>query len=391
MYGNNYGGCNSSNNNTSNKNEYLKTIVDYVKPDILTVNEIDDNDYYHEFLLNGVFNINGTTKYKMGAPPNYGNSPIMNEIYFDSEKLELLSNPAITTNYRDIDIFKFRYTGKNSYQDIELNCVVAHLKAGSGYDDEIERANETNKLMNYLNSNNSIGNYIFSGDFNLYSASEQAYQNLLFHQNHQIRFYDPLDELGNWHNNSYYAAIHTQSTHSSGDCFSGGGMDDRFDFILLSDEILDGAEKIKYLPGSYKALGQDGQRLNQSLVYPTNNSAPANIIAALYDMSDHLPIIIDLIIDDNTGSAENNVSGYDISFKNPVKNILTIYLKSIDRKDIKICLSNIVGETIYTDEINIVGNEVAHISVSDLNNGIYFLTIGPVNEMPVTKKLVISN
>jgi hypothetical protein len=71
MYGNDFGGCNSSNNNVNNKNDYLKTIIEYVKPDILTVNEIYKDSYFHDLILNNVFNINGINYFQRGYPAEY--------------------------------------------------------------------------------------------------------------------------------------------------------------------------------------------------------------------------------------------------------------------------------------------------------------------------------
>lgn len=386
-YGNYWGGCTSSNNNTDDKNEYLKTIVDYVQPDIITVNEIDDSYYLHEYLLNNVLNINGVTKYQLGDPPNNGNSPIMNEIYYDSEKFELLSNSAIPTTYRDIDIFRFNYPAKNA----ELNCVVAHLKAGNDWEDEVERANETNKLMNYLNNNNAEGNYIFSGDFNVYTASEQAFQNLLFHQNEDIRFYDPVNQIGSWNNNSYYAAVHTQSTHTSGNCFSGGGMDDRFDFILISDEVRDGTDKIKYVPGSYQGIGQDGQRFNQTIVYPSNNSVPSNVASALYDMSDHLPVVIDLVIGDNLGGSEIINEPYKITFQNPATDHINLAITTEPAQQLNILLTDLYERTVFSRQINSLKEAEIQIDVSSLQDGLYMLYVSGKNNNRVVKKVIVSN
>ena len=49
------------------------------------------------------------------------------------------------------------------------------------------------------------------------------------------RLFDPIDRIGNWHNNSSFSDVHTQSPRTAQ--FGGGasgGMDDRFDFILFS-------------------------------------------------------------------------------------------------------------------------------------------------------------
>ncbi|MCD4736346.1 MAG: hypothetical protein K8R53_09900, partial [Bacteroidales bacterium] len=293
-YGNNWGGCTSTNNNVDDKNQYLKEITDYIQPDLLTVNEISKVSSYHDLLLNTVFNPFGSA-FQKANPPNYASSSIMNQVFYRKSKLELLETTTIVTNVRDIDIFKF-YCRESPTEvkgdSIFINCVVAHLKAGNSPDDASERADEANKIMSYLNATNASGNYIFTGDFNVYSGFEQAYLKITNYSNQNIRFYDPLDKSGEWSGNSYFASIHTQSTHQSGSCHSGGGSDDRFDFILMTQKILQGSNKIKYIADSYKAVGQDGLHFNKSInASPTNTSVPANVLDALYDMSDHLPVV----------------------------------------------------------------------------------------------------
>ena len=94
----------------------------------------------------------------------------------------------------------------------------------------------------------------------------------------------------------HFPIHHTQSTHTSGGCASGGGLDDRFDIMLMSGQILEDSGMVSYIPNSYKAVGNDGDHYNLSLLDGTNTSAPAAVLTALYDMSDHLPVIADLSI-----------------------------------------------------------------------------------------------
>jgi hypothetical protein len=74
-------------------------------------------------------------------------------------------------------------------------------------------------------------------------------------------------------------------------------MDDRFDFILASADIMQGNKGAEYIPESYKALGQDGKHFNRSIDdSPQNNSVPSGVLSALAEMSDHLPVVMKLKI-----------------------------------------------------------------------------------------------
>ena len=75
---------------------------------------------------------------------------------------------------------------------------------------------------------------LFAGDLNIYTSTEPAYIELLDPTN-PIVLVDPIDTPGAWNNNEDFTAVHTQSTRTSSGPFgagAGGGLDDRFDFIL---------------------------------------------------------------------------------------------------------------------------------------------------------------
>ncbi len=388
MYGNTFGGCTTSNNSVFNKNEYLRTILNYVKPDIITVNEIYKDSYYHDLILDEVFNINGINYYSRANPPNLSNGYTINQVYYNMQLFTLESNSAVATNIRDIDIFTFTYNISNTINDPVLHCVVAHLKAGNEDEDEVERDNETMALMEYLDNINASGNYALLGDLNVYTAAEQAFQNLLFYSNQEIRFYDPINKIGAWHNTDFYADVHTQSTHTSGDCPSGGGMDDRFDFILLSDEILDGTDEMKYMTNSYKAIGQDGLHFNKSLLdAPENTSVPEDVLMALYNMSDHLPVVLDIIVDNDLGFGESPSQDFNISYNNPIKDNLEITFKNDHQTEILFELLKLNGQSLYSVRINQLSSSIT-IPTNQLMKGLYLLKASDINGNTSYQKVI---
>jgi len=388
MYGNDFSGCNSSNNNVFDKNGYLRTIVDFAKPDIVTVNEIYKDSYYHDLILDSVFNIEGVDYWARGYPPNLSNGYTINQVYYNTQLFTLESNSAVATNIRDIDIFNLSTKFTSTIVDPEINLVVAHLKAGSYSENEEERDLETMALMEYLDNNDAIGNYALLGDLNVYTASEQAFINLLFYENEDIRFYDPINKIGEWHNNDYFTDVHTQSTHTSGDCPSSGGMDDRFDFILLSDEIIEGTDKMKYLSNSYKAIGQDGQHYNKSLLDPPENtSVPEEVLAALYDMSDHLPVVIDIVVSDDLGVNDPLSSNFNLSFKNPVSDILEITFDNNQNAEVYFELLNLNGHILYKINVGQYSNSIT-IPTNHLLKGFYLLKISDGNSSVAYRKVI---
>ncbi|MBN1339264.1 MAG: hypothetical protein JXA03_08070 [Bacteroidales bacterium] len=374
-YGNNYGSCNSTNNNVDEKTAWLKTVVDHVRPDIITVNEISKDPQVHQKLLDYALNIMGS-EYLKASPPNYANSSIMNQVFYRTQKLELIDNTVIVTNVRDIDIFRFKYRNPGGLQPLYLNCAVAHLKAGDSPDDEQERADEALRLMNYLSDVNASGNFTLSGDFNVYSGYEQAYQKFINHSNPSVRFYDPLNKTGQWHENSFFSDVHTQSTHNSGSCHSGGGLDDRFDFILVSDEIMEGSEKISLIEGSYKALGQDGLHFNTSVnASPQNTSLPPAVLDAVYNLSDHLPVVCKMYVEKVQSIPHYGSENLNFSFTNPVQDELILRYRGDCSEKFHFSLFSRTGGLILTGEAVMARGESHAIPVMYLSKGLFLLKI----------------
>jgi|GEM_PF-570050 len=290
--------CTLENNDPDDKVDWMKEIIDYSVPDIISVNEITPNTYYHQLLLDEALNVSGRNYYEKASTTNNNNSNIVNMLYFNSNKLGLAGQDAIVTIVRDINVYRLYYKqdGKdNGREDMFLYCIVAHLKAGYTDSDKVKRAQMTADVMEYISDYQITEPCLLLGDFNMQSSNEQAWVNLTQYTEPEYNFSDPAGLAGNWHNNEDYAEVHSQSTHITSDgCASTGGMDDRFDFILGNAALSDSERAITLINNTYATLGQDGQRLNGSLINPPNSSAPSNVISALYGMSDHLPVFVDL-------------------------------------------------------------------------------------------------
>lgn len=305
-------GCYETNNNTQHKDECIRTILDYVKPDIITVCEFGSTQQLQTDFLRHNLNINGANWWQSDNIINYNSSSIINHIFYDSRKLKLKRHIALRTNPRDTDIYEMYLNTKGLVEGdtTKLVCIVAHPKAGQGY--ESNRRALMQVAMDYINQHYPTDNVLIMGDFNIYGASEPAYQLLTqTYSNHDICFVDPLANLGGigeWNNNSLFTSFHTQSTRSySEDCFSSGGLDDRFDFILMADEIAFNFNHLRYVQGSYKAVGNDGHHFNQSINQSYNDAVPRDVADALFDASDHLPVTMKISVDAKLGIEDQEV------------------------------------------------------------------------------------
>ncbi|MEI7596419.1 MAG: T9SS type A sorting domain-containing protein [Bacteroidota bacterium] len=382
--------CDETNNNISGKNSNLRIITDYIKPDILSVNEISKLSSFYSQISDSVLNINGSSDYLRAQYSNGSNSDIINMVYYNKNKLVLHSQERIITSIRDINLYKF-YSKMQDFSGndtVFFTCISAHLKAGSTTADADERGQMTLLLMNHLNTHTS-GNYLVMGDFNLYTNTETAFQNLTNYSNSSIRFYDPINKMGSWSDNSNYAICHTQSTHStSNNCAASGGLDDRFDFILTSYPVLAGLNGVSYIPNSYKAVGQDGLHLNKSLTNGTNNSAPQNIINALYNMSDHLPVVLKLKLDANASDISEKPNDlFSINFFNSE---LTVFSNNSSFHNWNISIFNIAGQNLYANNTCFSSqNQSITISTKKFVSGIYFVKLNDNFGNLIVKKFFI--
>jgi len=220
---------------------------------------------------------------------------------YDSATVSLASTfQVFSQGPRAAPRLEFQPVGYSS-ADAALHQYVAHFKAGTSSSDRSTREDEGTRVRNNADGLGAGANVIYSGDLNLYSPSEPAYQALT--ASGVAQAHDPLD-LPSWPG-SFVAEHLTQSTRTSflSDGGSTGGMDDRFDWQLVTSGLLDG-EGLSYLgptsaglsglEHSYQAFGNDGNTYNQSLISNLNGrSQPFAVLNALYNFSDHLPVVAD--------------------------------------------------------------------------------------------------
>ena len=394
-YNSGFADCYETNNNTQRKDECIRIMKDYVKPDIITVCEFGATQQLQTDFLRHNLNIDDVDYWKTDNIINYAHSSIINHIFYDSRKMELKSHVALLTNPRDTDIYELylKTPGLISGDTIKLVCIVTHPKAGMYY--ESERRAALQKAMDHVNQFYPNENVLIMGDFNMYGASESGYRLLTqTYSNPDILFVDPiaiLGGVGEWNNNNQFAPFHTQSTRSySEECFSGGGLDDRFDMILMSDEIYMGFNKVKYVNNSYKAIGNDGRHFNQSINQNGNNAVPENIADALYDASDHLPVTMKMNVYSQLGVEDQTLPVTNAYLTpNPVseKAVLSFYTPTQSMMTIE--LLTLQGQRISIDAASYgQGSHQFEMSLADLAPGFYLIRLSQENGWNQTLKLV---
>ena len=198
---------------------------------------------------------------------------------------------------RRTDRWKLRLLGSSDDAGV-IWVYSSHLKASSGSSNEALRLLGAEAIRDDVATLPANSNVIFAGDFNVYSNSEDAYQEMI--SPGVNRATDPLGS-GSWSGASN-AIKHTQSpvNSNSGDLV-GGGMDDRFDIIFIS-EALDNGVAFSIIVETYRAFGNDGNHYNDSInngnnsYYPSDIARSNDIADALHDASDHIPVVCDFVM-----------------------------------------------------------------------------------------------
>ena len=396
-YNSGFASCFETNNNTQLKDECIRTILNHVRPDILTVNEFGATDVLQNSFLHHNLNINGADYWQSDNRINYANSNIINHIFFDSRKMGLKRHVALRTDPRDTDVYELymKTPGLAAGDTVKLVCVVTHLKAGQNY--EGSRRACLQIAMDYINHNYPTDNVLIMGDFNMYSANESGYRLLTqTYSNPDVRFIDPLATsggVGAWSENGQFAPFHTQATlnWTNNDCRSGGGLDDRFDFILMADEIAFGYKGLRYVSNSFKAVGNDGRHFNQSIDQNGNNAVPPAVLNALVDASDHLPVTMKIAVNAHLSLAENA----DMIFQaclapNPATASTTVAFSNPSESQIQFELYSLVGQRMMSHSMRFdAGLQQFELPLQGVTPGFYLLRLSNNEGWSQTLKLVV--
>ena len=372
-----------------NRQLILKDILDDYKPDLFMICELV-TEQGADLILNTSLQ-NQPDKFARAlfiADTTNLDDPLQTMVFYNTRKLTLITQKKIPTVYRDINQYSFQLN-ISSNDPIRLEVFVAHLKSSTGPANRqmrLEMVQEVTKSLKNLTQPNTY--VLFAGDFNLYNSSEPAYQEILNPAN-AILMIDPLNASGNWQDNPAFSYLHTQSTRVSNSGFGSGtnaggsgGLDDRFDFIMMSENFKN-STRLSYINESYKAYGNNVDCLNKDVKDPNCTGIYSQTLRTnLYNMSDHLPVVAQFRINESlstksldtkpliwlqssTITNEKIIIGVDKSRLNSQNNTLFIY--------------NSVGQLVQSVQLN--NQSSITIDCQGLATGIYYIKTKESNEI----------
>ncbi|MEE8335106.1 MAG: endonuclease/exonuclease/phosphatase family protein [Candidatus Neomarinimicrobiota bacterium] len=287
--------------------EHFRTVFDYIKPDIVLLNELESEEGLNT-LLDIAFN-HTSPGFSRGNLPAGGG--LKSGLIYRNSVIDLIEENFIPTELRHINGYTLSL--KQAHVNVpEITIFTGHLKAGNSENEAEQRWREISALKRHVENKYTGNHYIVSGDFNIYGPHEKAY--LLLKDSMLVDLVDPLwDSLRPWsRNESSFAEFYTQSTRTQSlpDGGASGGLDDRFDYLLFSNRFFSNAD-IKMLKESYTSLGNDGRHFNLALIDGANGVVPDSIAAALYAASDHLPVVAKLVYTSKTSTSPVADAGMD--------------------------------------------------------------------------------
>ena len=385
---------------TFKQHEYLRTILKYDEPDILglvkmtaipssftsdtVIDKVLDSVCYHCYGHSDYTKISSYYKANM--------------LYFKTDKIGYISTTYLysDSSIADINLHKLYYKAADlatTHDTQFINIILIHNLSGSG--SSIQRNTEMTGVVSYLQKHfTSLDNFIFMGDFNTASIYEKTYQFLINPADTNFKFYDPINKTSDWANNpSDYAMFLTQSTRATSlpDCGSSGAMTEVFDHVFPSGSLMYGTDSLKYVPGSYKVIGQDGNHVGLALTdKPKNKIVPSAVLNALYNMSNHLPVEIKLAVSNPpvvNGIESKEISNSISTWMNSGK--LHITLKENDpllNDKCSIILYDIHGNEIYSNSTFLKTSN--SIDVSSISQGTYILNILSDGGKMYSKKII---
>jgi len=298
---------------------YFRTIVQYTQPDLLSCEKMkafnttpgsagNFADEINDSVLNKVF----PKQYAYATVTNVSVGKDMSVLFYNKQKLTFVKTETLVANISDFDLYKLYYNDINlsiTHDTTFLYVVVNHTQSGSP---STTRDQQVTQEMQTLRAKFAyFPNLINMGDFNTANSLEAGYLSVIANTDSSTMMSDPpyspdkiLQYPGNWDITPYLVASYlTTSTRLSASipnsCGTSGGAKSWYDHIFLSPWLISNYNYIQYLPNSYQTIGNDGNRLGVDINSTTpvvNTSLPANVIDALFQMSNKYPVSIKLIV-----------------------------------------------------------------------------------------------
>jgi len=251
-------------------------------------------------MLNGIY---GASIYAHGVLNGDTTGSGTLGVVYNTASLQLLSETTVgftSVNGQPRQTLRYHFQPLIVGASTDFYLYNSHWKASDDQESRTRRQVEAQAIRSNADSLGQGMNIIYVGDYNLYTSSEAAFQTMIGVGNGQA--FDPINRIGSWSDNPSFIDVFTQAPAVSPPSgLVGGGLDDRFDFQLISGELTDGLG-LDYRPGSYRAFGNNGSvAINNSVNIPSSTALGGlanrtTVLNLLTTVSDHLPVVADYVL-----------------------------------------------------------------------------------------------
>jgi len=418
-------GCQGSN---AFLHQQLKTIVQYEKPDVLGLVKVQTIQTattgglsrigFADSILNNSMNAAYADKYEHCPVVNFSGDydGDMDLLYYDKNKLGYLSVVNLCGTEEDFNLYKLYYKDPNLIATKDTTFLYFILNHTVSGDDETVRDQQLSTIVKKLKTRfGHLPNLITMGDFNTHSSYEAGYQLLTAPSDSSFLFADPpfspdnkINYPADWQNNtSAYASYLNTSTRQTtipNSCGTANGGKNWYIHIFISPWLIKNSNYIKYVPNSYVTIGNDGYRVGKSINDSSvvkNTSVPANVLNALFQLSDKYPIMIKLSVTPNTTGT--SLDDPDIAqtvtaivptdnkliyVNNPIENNISYHFpESMLGNNANAQWYDLAGRNLQSDEFVITSTNI--LQPANLVSGLYILRVqtnGTQNIFRVMKK-----
>ena len=139
----------------------------------------------------------------------------------------------------------------------------------------------------------------------------------------------------------------------------------------MNNDLNTGLKGLRYVNGSYRAVGNDGNHFNSPIIgAPTNSSEPSNVIDALYIMSDHLPVYMETYVNLNVGLDEEQKNA---AWKGYVKQGNFVFESLSAEQSLSVEVFDIVGKQIVATNFQSTNRFTQPLS--SYGKGVYFVKV----------------
>ena len=254
------------------------------------------------------------------------NNEIRQSVVYRTDSVSLINEDSFgnigsgtTDQPRETLLHQFRPLGYGANADLYL--FNSHFKSGDSSSDRAQQEGEADQIRSYIDNNGlSNSNVIVGGDLNvsdnfnnsnisdfgglssleiLAAAGDGRVLDPLFPNGDEVDFSYVQNNGPRVVNGVDLGLFLTQSPANQSGPLVGGGIDDRFDFLLQSEELLDN-EGVASIASSLHTFGNNGSTENTQINNGNTISfngvtsfSDQQVLDALSLASDHLPVVQD--------------------------------------------------------------------------------------------------